>query len=462
VDRDALIAYLRRLTLFEGLAVTDFDELLEGSSQRALRPGDALMRQGEPGESLFVIIRGAFEVVRTQDGFDNVVAMRGAGDVVGEMALLELNPADAIRSATVRSVEEAEVLEIGRAAFDDLLRCSPTAARAIVATFADRLRRGERLVMHQSKLAALGTMAAGLAHELNNPAAAISRTASHLREAVQGLGRATAELASVAGSHGCVDVMARLPGLPPGQAPAKSRLEREGALEEWLDAHGVDRGWEFAPPLAAVGWTPEALRDQVAPYGAGVRSAAVAYLAAVAAVEELLDDTHLSAEAISAIVGAVKRYAYLDQAPVQEIDVHEGLETTLTIMRHKLRGGVEVERRFGEGVPRIEAHGSELNQVWTNLIDNAVDAMGGSGKITLRTSKAPGGVAVEIHDTGPGIPEDVQARIFEPFFTTKGVGEGTGLGLHIAYTIVQRHHGQIVVRSQPGDTCFRVLLPVGR
>jgi signal transduction histidine kinase len=461
VDRDALVTYLRRLTLFEGLVRGDFAQLLEGSAQHRLAPGEVLMRQGEPGQSLFVIIRGEFEVARTQDGLESVVAVRVPGDVVGEMALLELDPADAVRSATVRAVEEAEVLEIGRGAFEELLRCSPTAARAIVATYADRLRRGERLVMHQSKLAALGTMAAGLAHELNNPAAAIRRATDQLREAMRELEAATAALAAASGDRGD-DQVALLRHQPPPGAPSEGRGRLESELELWLEERGEDRAWAYAPSLAAVGWTPAALEERLTVVQEDAGRAALRYLAAAAAVDELLADTHVSAEAISAIVGAVKRYSYLDQAPVQEIDVHDGLETTLVIMRHKLRGGITVERRYAEGLPRIEAHGSELNQVWTNLIDNAIDAMGGEGKLTIRTSKSAGGVAVEIHDTGPGIPDDVQARIFEPFFTTKGVGEGTGLGLHIAYSIVQRHHGQITIHSKPGDTCFRVLLPVGR
>lgn len=457
MDRTSVKESMRRLALFEGLGEGDLDQLVDLSRQQHLAPGEVLMREGEPGDTMYVIVDGALEVVKGRGNQEHRLAVRSRGEVVGEMALVEHTP----RTATVRALAETELLVIGRAAFATLLSCSATAAPTILSTVASRLRSTESMLMHQAKLAALGTMAAGLAHELNNPAAAIRRSADHLRKAVDAMDAATLELASAALDETEVAEFAALrrgDGVVPAERATATR--REGQIEAWLEGVGVEDAWVHAAPLAAAGWSAGLLDTRLTHFAANRRGVVAHWLAARAATAELLEEAHLSADAISALVAAVKRYTYLDQAPVQDVDVHEGLETTLTVMRHKLRDGIDVVREYGERMPRIEAHGSELNQVWTNLVDNAIDAMRGRGSITLRTSASDRDVTVEVHDDGPGIPEEVQARLFEPFFTTKGVGEGTGLGLHIAYTIVvDRHRGRIDVRSAPGDTTFRVTLP---
>jgi signal transduction histidine kinase len=451
---------MRRLPLFEGLGDADLDRLVELSSSMRLGAGESLMREGESGDTMYVIVEGEFDVVKRQGNTESEFAVRGPGDVVGEMALLQHLP----RTASVRARSEARLLVIDHQAFLQLLSCSPTAATTILATVTRRLRSTESMLMHQAKLAALGTMAAGLAHELNNPAAAIRRSAHQLREAVAAMDAATAALArQTLDERESLAFDALRDGVPPGlDRPGSVRASRlEEEVETWLEEEvGLDGAWSLSPALVATGWTRTALEERLAPFTTEHKTAVARWLAARASATELFEELRLGGEAISDIVSSVKRYTYLDQAPVQEVDVHDGVETTLRIMKHKLGDGVEVVREYAADLPAIEAHGSELNQVWTNLIDNAVDAMGGRGTVTIRTSASDHDVIIEIRDTGPGIPEAVQARLFEPFFTTKDVGEGTGLGLHISYTIVvHRHRGSLDVRSRPGDTCFRVTLP---
>jgi signal transduction histidine kinase len=239
-----------------------------------------------------------------------------------------------------------------------------------------------------------------------------------------------------------------------------ARSDRESDMQAWLEGIGIDEGWELAPALVASGWELESLRKLAPAFDPETLVLVVRWLAAGCAVYSLLNETHMGAERISEIVKSVKAYSYLDQAPIQEVDVHEGLENTLVILRHKTKEGIHITRDYAPDLPHIEAYGSELNQVWTNIIDNAVDAMNGQGELTLRTRANDGKVTVEIEDTGPGIPKEIQQRIFEPFFTTKPPGQGTGLGLHISYTIVNKHYGQLRVESQPGRTAFQVTLPL--
>ena len=241
-----------------------------------------------------------------------------------------------------------------------------------------------------------------------------------------------------------------------------ARSDLEDDLQDWLDEQGVEESWEIAPVLVSLGWDRQGVEELAGDFAPDHLEVLVPWLAKGAAAYSLLNEVRASAERISDIVRAVKSYSYLDQAPVQQVDLHEGLENTLIILKHKLKAGVEVKREYAPDLPRIEAYASELNQVWTNIIDNAIDAMQGRGEITLRTSaRGASQVIVEICDSGPGIPAEVKERIFQPFFTTKPQGVGTGLGLHIAYNIVvDKHHGQISVESQPGETCFRVVLPV--
>jgi len=359
---------------------------------------------------------------------------------------------------------DGETLRIPPEAFEELLESSSTAAMAVLRWVMARLSQNESLLHQQEKMAALGTLSAGLAHELNNPAAAAQRNAAELGRTLVKLQTLNHRIESVAlreNQANWLDSFMREAThrfSNPAKLDALERIDRVDELQAWLEENQVESAWDLAPALVSFGWSPkelENLRDSQL-FEVTIQWLGIACLT-IARVLEIQQAT----ERISQIVHAVKSYTYLDQARLLEVDIHEGLENTLVIMQHKLKRGVTVRREYSPDLPRIEAYASELNQVWTNIIDNAIDAMNGSGVITLRTYAENDHVAVEIVDNGPGIPADIQTRIFEPFFTTKAPGHGTGLGLHISHDIIaNRHHGQLLVESKPGETKFKVMLPV--
>jgi signal transduction histidine kinase len=453
---------LRRVPLFADLSEEDLDRLYQMVETISLQPGKLLFEEGSPGDALYVILDGELEVIKRQGGQDVVLAVRGAGEFIGELSLLEQAP----RSASVRTLRESRMLVISQVAFQTLLSCSPSAHLTMLRTVTSRLRSTESMLVQSEKMAALGTLAAGLAHELNNPAAAIRRSAAQLRDALFEWQRSATVLSALTDPRQTEivnalqeEIMKRK--VAPGLSDPLSLSEQESELQEWLEDYGVEQAWEFAPTLISFGWSRDELERLTDNFSAVQLPIVVRWFAAGSSVYGLLEEVGTSAETISEIVRAVKTYSYLDQAPIQEVDIRESLENTLVILRSKTKAGISIKRDYADNVPRVEAYGSELNQVWTNIIDNAIDAMQGHGELNLRTYAREGDVVVEIIDDGPGIPPEVQPRIFEPFLTTKGPGVGTGLGLHIAYNIVvHKHRGQIQVASKPGETCFRVVLPI--
>jgi signal transduction histidine kinase len=339
-----------------------------------------------------------------------------------------------------------------------------------------RLSQNDALLHQQERMAALGTLSAGLAHELNNPAAAAQRSAAELHKALTKWQVLTHEIESVA--HGddqsawlnefMKDAARRYES--PIKLDALEKIDLVDQLQVWLEANGIESAWEIAPGMVNFGWNVESLEPLKTN---SLFNLTVQWLGTSCLMMGLLSEVQQTTQRLSEIVRAMKSYTYLDQAPLLEVDVHEGLENTLVIMQHKLKKGVTVKREYSSNLPRIEAYASELNQVWTNIIDNAVDAMEGnpstrpigqSGQapeIILRTYAQDNNVVVEIADNGPGIPESILSRIYEPFFTTKPPGQGTGLGLHISHDIIANHHrGQLLVRSKPGETVFKAVLPV--
>ena len=454
---------LRQVPLFAGLSEEDFERLYQMAEPVTVAAGEALIREGDVGDAMYAILDGEFEIIQGAGQQELILGRRGSGEVIGEMALLRRAP----RNATVRALRRGHLLKISQLTFRILLDCGPTTVLNILDTVMTRLQMQESLLRQREKLAALGTLSAGLAHELNNPAAAAQRGAAQLRDALDAWERAAAELGALrlapSGRARLAELraeLARRAADPPLLDPL-DRSDLEDTVQDWLATRGVADAWEVAPALVAAGWDDRALAGLAADFSGDELAAVVRWLGAGSAVYALLDEIQRSAAGISAIVKAVKSYTYLDQAPVQSVDVHEGLDNTLVILRHKLKQGVAVRREYAPDLPKIEAYASELNQVWTNLIDNAIDAMGGRGELVLRTSSRGDHVVVEITDSGPGIPPEVRARLFEPFYTTKPQGQGTGLGLHIVYNIVvEKHHGQVDVDSRPGETTFRVTLPV--
>ena len=433
LDRDVIVERLRATPLFGGLDDALLHRLVEMAEIMDLPAGAMLIREGEQADALYVVLSGEMDVTKRSGRSDIPVAHVGPGALQGELAALE----GGRRLASVMATEPAEVLRIPVSAVRELLGAGPDVALAVIRTAVSRLRGMESMLREREKLAGLGTLAAGLAHELNNPAAAAMR-------AIDGLADAVAQ----AESH---PHPTPPPRPPAGALPPRSTLDRADRIDEIARMTADD---EAASALVDAGWTGEALRE--------LPAEVLPWLAADASVHVLLDELRMAVGRISEIVGAVKGYAYLDQAPVQRVDVRSGLEQTLVILRHRLRDGVAVVRELDEDLPEIEAFGSELNQVWTNLVDNAIDAMDGRGTLTLRAERDPegDGVRVTICDSGPGIPEEIRPRLFEPFYTTKPPGKGTGLGLHISHNVVGRHGGRIEVSSEPGSTCFIVSLPV--
>ena len=453
---------MRRVPLIAQLSDADADLFMQRAVEVELEPGATLFREGDPGDAAYLIIEGELGVMREMDGRMTLIDSRSRGDIIGEMAPLINEP----RKATIQARTAVKLLRIDSADFADVLQQSSTAAMAILRAVASRLREMESEMSLNQRMAALGTLSAGLAHELNNPSAALRRAADQLYEAFErwkALGAEMGSLTLAREEREIIDNLlaaATLRSRDGSSLDPLARAESEEALEQWLDDCAVERAWELAATLADAGLGA----SDLTPLRSGASQEHLAtilwWVATGGVISGLLAELSASAGSISDIVAAVKSYTYLDQAPIQEIDVHVGIEQTLMILRHELRQ-VHLRREFEPDLPLITAWASELNQVWTNLISNAVDAMDKAGELTIRTRCEDGWVIVEVIDNGPGIAPENQPRLFDPFFTTKGPGRGTGLGLHISYSIVtQKHFGTIRVVSHPGQTTFEVALPI--
>jgi signal transduction histidine kinase/predicted CoA-binding protein len=427
-----------------------------------LPAGTELFSEGSPGDKAYVIKEGEIEIIKASGGRKVSLAIRKPGDVIGEMSLLEAAP----RFASGRARVDSVLLAISHEQLELLLNTSPSAARALLYTITSRLRATELLLRQSEKMAQLGTLTAGIAHELNNPAAAAQRGANQLIDSIQHFQQTHFELSRLdlgeeqwAAIHFQEDQVRDKAQRPLDLDPL-TRSDKEYELETWLDEHDIENSWEIAPVLVNIGFDTAHLDEMAVSFSGKELSALVGWLGATFSVYSLLAEIGQGASRISEIVKSLKSYAYLDQAPVQLVDVHEGLDNTMVMLRSKLKEGVSVRREYTPNLPRIQAYASELSQVWTNIIDNSIDAMNGKGEIIIRTRQEGDWVVVEIEDNGPGIPEEILPQIFSPFFTTKPVGKGTGLGLNITYNIIEKHSGEIKVYSQPGKTRFQICLPI--
>ena len=454
---------LKQIPLFSGLSDEDFNALCDMSEEIKLAAGEVLFEEGTPGTKAYAIESGELEILKDTTGRDVLLAVRGPGEIIGEVALLDEAP----RMASVKARTDSVLIVIGKESFDDLLRSSTTALFAIYRTYAARLRSTQNMLQQNEKMAQLGTLTAGIAHELNNPIAAIQRGDQQLTDAVtklldaqstmDRLGLSDAQREMFLGLRSYVNEKAA--SAPSLDALARSDLAEE--IEQWLVAHQARGALDVVSYLVDLDFSIAQLNELAAQYDSKQLVPVLNWLGAAYAVQNILMEIDLSAKRVSAIVKALKSYTYLDQAPIQSIDIRTGIEDTLLILGSKLRPGVSVTREYSDDLPNIQAYGSELNQVWTNIIDNAIDAMEGKGEIHIRTRRDGDWAMIEIEDNGPGIPAEIQSRIFDAFFTTKPPGKGTGLGLNITYSIVvHKHSGDIRLDSKPGQTRFEVWLPI--
>jgi signal transduction histidine kinase len=420
------------------------------------------MREGDPADALFVVLDGEVRGRREHGGVDAPGFVGRAGQVTGMLPFSRMT----VFPLTGRATLPSWILRLHKDHFHEMLQRIPELLPRLIGVLADRIREYSRAEQQRDKLSALGKLSAGLAHELNNPASAAGRAAESLREYMRELRRINKTLDEA--SLSCEErlllasledkLVDQLASAPQRDALEQSDLEEE--LASWLNRRNIPNASRLASGLVEAGVDCASLERLGAKFRGEVLSAILARVVSSVGAERLTREIEASTGRISELVRAIKEYTYMDQAPEQEVDVHRGIESTLTMLKFRLKHGVQVKREFADNLPRIFARGSELNQVWTNLIDNAIDAMGGKGEITIRTSRELDFVLIEIIDSGPGVAAAVKSHIFEPFFTTKGVGEGTGMGLDTVYRIVRAHRGEISVDSKPGRTNFQVRLPL--
>ena len=445
-----MIYDLRKVPLFSTLPDSDLDRLSEGLEAHSLAPGQTLFEEGDEADVAYVITSGELEILKESGGRRVRIAVSGPGNVVGEMALLTAEP----RNATAKAMAPVELVSIPKACLDDVLGSSVKANQALFEVFISRWREQESRVRQSERMAQLGVLTAGLAHEMNNPAAAVSRGADSLGPVVAEQVRRARDLPS--------DATIPIPTQSGGSMSTMERANREEEIEDVLEDLGIDRPWEVAGSLVDGGFVADDLA-RIQPEHA---KAVIAATAAQAEGASLLAEVAEGAKRVSALVSALKSYSFLDQAPVQEVDVVKGIEDTLLILRSKTKG-IDIVTEYADELPTIVAFGSQLNQVWTNLIDNAADAIHDSGiedgRIVIRANADDQRFVVEVENTGPAIPPGIIDRLFEAFFTTKEPGRGTGLGLDTAYgVVVTQHRGSIDVRSQEGSTVFTVSLPLAQ
>jgi signal transduction histidine kinase len=444
---------------FGGLPEDQIEWFLGRSEEVCLKANESYFRQGDTADAMFVIISGEIEM-RGELGGETAVFDIKAGNITGVLPFSRMKqfPINA------RAVSDACTLRFPSSLFPELVQRMPELTQRLVGMMSDRIRESTRMEQQRDRLAALGKLSAGLAHELNNPASAARRAASQLREALKRIKDASHELgardlspAQRAEIEKLETSFVQRDEVPP-DALTVSDLEEQ--IDSLLRSHGQTDMWQIASELARKNVKPERLEALFATLDAGTARAALVRIATSVEIGNVLTEIENSTSRISDLVGAIKEYTYMDQAPIQNVDIVRSLETTLTILNHKLKHGIEVKRDYEAAPLLVNSFGSELNQVWTNLIDNAIDAMGGKGVLNVRAYREADCIVVTITDNGPGIPAEILPRIFEPFFTTKGVGEGTGLGLDTVQRIVKKHRGDIQVQSKPGETRFQVWLPM--
>jgi len=452
---------LKRVPIFAGLDEDDLERICRGVEDVHLAAGQVLFREGDAGDRAYVIVSGGLEILKETSPRQVTLARRGVDQVIGEMALLQEQP----RNATARADADTDLLAIPKRALDELLATSPGASRAIFQTLLEREQENHDRLRHIERMAQIGTLSTGIAHELNNPATAVRRGADRLTEAIDALlNVATTPIPDAEARRRAVALAHELAADPPTPLGALDRSDAEDELQTWLAARGLPADEERVGALVDAGAGPERLAALLGSSAADVATDVLELLVATLRLTTLAAALGDAAGRIATLVGGMRSHSHLDQAPVQEVDVTRGIEDTLAMLAHVVKY-VRVVREYEPDLPRITAFASELNQVWTNLIDNACYALQEGGvedpTLTLRAQRDGDDVVVEVEDNGPGMPPEVASRIFDAFYTTKPVGEGTGLGLQISHRIVVlEHRGELDVATEPGRTTFTVVLPI--
>ncbi len=454
---------LYQIPLFEGTSDAEMEWLTVNSQLTHLNNGDYFAREGDTYVRFAVILEGELQVSRTVHGVVNVVGTTPRGITCGQLNLLTNTPAE----QTIQAIMPSTLMIFEPDAFRAIFSACPKVGSRILRIAAERMAMFVSQETQQQKMAALGKLSAGLAHELNNPAAAARRGAQSLREMLPALQMETIGLNSCYFNPMQTEALINVQNSlitrvtqPPTLSPVE-RGDREEAVGRWLDEHEVSEAWEIAPALVNAGFTLDELAQIADHMGQQFARQVITWLGHTLTVTELLDSVEQSARRISDLVTAIKEYTYMDRARIaDEVDLQNGLENTLKVLNHKLKN-ITIIRDYDVTLPKVMGIGSDLNQVWTNLLDNAIDAMKGQGTLQVITRNENSFAMVEIADNGAGIPPEVMPHIFTPFFTTKDVGAGVGLGLDTSYRIIQQHNATIEVQSQPGRTRFIVRIPVG-
>jgi signal transduction histidine kinase len=438
-------ADLRKVDALSDLSDAQLQWLIEQGEEHRFPNGSILSHTGDPADRMLFLLEGALQVRSEGDGVDGPVYFLQSGRVSGALPFSRMT----LWPSTAWASGDVHALAFPKSKFPELYTTIPELIPKLVATLTDRVRESAKMTTQSEKLAALGKLSAGLAHELNNPAAAVGRAAETARQVLKRM-----QLTDLT----CQGDMSSLDAL--------TRSDREDDIANWLDEQGVAEAWDLAPVFVDFGWTRQSLLAHTAQWPAESRAARLTHAANALHLEDLLAQIHSASSRISDLVSAIKDYSYMDRAQLVETDVHHGLDTTLKIFASRIRQGVQIEKDYDRSIPLICAHVGQLNQVWTNLFDNALDAIADykerseAGRLHIRTFLDPKDAVVEITDNGAGIPQQVAPRIFDPFYTTKVQGEGTGLGLDTVYQIIRQHKGNISFQSVPGKTTFTIRLPL--
>jgi signal transduction histidine kinase len=460
---------LRELFLFESLNPEQLGWLSEHGYVKHWSGGETVYAEGEPATCFYVLLEGTLSMHRQVENTEVETTrtnQRGVYSGATQSFMADNEP----YRTSVRAVTDCTFWIIDAEPFGNRIREWFPMAMHMLEGLTVGMRASQAAVGQRERLLSLGRLSAGLTHELNNPAAAAVRATASLRERVSKMRRKLAHLATADIDPEALEVLTELQEVAVERMAKADKLtpmqvgQAEDELTDWLDDHGIDNGWDLAPALVAAGVKTDGLDEIAASLPEALLADGIHWVAYALETEQLMVEIEDSTERISTLVAAAKQYSQMDRAAHQDIDVRDGLNSTLVMLHHKIKesGRIKLVKEFADDLPLVPAHPAELNQVWTNLIDNAIQAMGAEGgTLTIRTALDGERVLVEIGDTGPGVPKELQNKIFEPFFTTKPVGEGTGLGLDISYRVItQRHGGDLRVVSQPGDTRFQVRLPV--